>query len=201
MSIELLIETFVINYGLISIIFIVGLEYANVPLPSEVVLPFIGIISYKYNMGFINVVIASIIGGVSGSLINYYLGFKFGKPLIDMIINKFPKTNKSVKSSYRWIKKYDKISMLISRLVPLARTFISIIAGVIKMNIFTFTLYSTIGIGLWNTCLIFIGYIVGDNLIKIKLILERYSLFLIFTFIVLILIYIINNLIRKKQLK
>lgn len=201
MSIERLIEIFILNYGLISIFVIVGLEYANIPLPSEIVLPFIGIIAYKYNIDFINVLVVSTLGGVAGSLINYYLGFKFGKPLIDMIVNKFPKANKSVKSSYMWVKRYDKLSILISRLVPLARTVISIVAGVIKMNVCTFIVYSTIGIGIWNASLIFIGYVVGDNLDKIKLILERYSLFVIFVFVILILVCILNSLIRKKQLK
>lgn len=192
MELELLIEKIIINYGIISIFIIVALEYANFPLPSEVVLPFVGIFAYEYNMGFFNVLTVSILGGVLGSLINYYLGFKFGKPLIDLIIDKFPKTRKSVKSSYSWIKKYDKISIMISRLVPLARTFISIVAGVIKMNVIAFTIYSTIGISIWNACLILIGYIVGDNLVQIRTILERYSLFIIVVIMIVCIISLIN---------
>lgn len=197
MELELVIEEFITNYGIISIFIIVALEYANFPLPSEVVLPFAGIFAYEYNMGFINVLIVSVVGGVLGSLINYYLGLKFGKPFIDLIIDKFPKTKKSVKSSYSWIKKYDKLSILISRLVPLARTFISIVAGVIKMNVVAFTIYSTIGIVIWNTCLILMGYLVGDNLDIIKLILTRYS----YLIIVLLLITLIGYLIIKRKKK
>ncbi|MFR4764954.1 MAG: DedA family protein [Paraclostridium sordellii] len=81
-----------------------------------------------------------------------------------MIGKKFPSTKKSIKSSYRWISKYDKVSTMLSRLVPVARTFISIVAGVIKMNLIAFIVYSTIGIGIWNTILIYAGYLLGDKL-------------------------------------
>jgi membrane protein DedA with SNARE-associated domain len=126
-------------------------------------------------MNLILVIIASILGGLFGSIINYYLGYKFGKPLLGLIKNKYPKTKKSIKASYRWLAKYEKISVMLSRLVPLARTFISIVAGVTKMNVFEFALYSSIGIAIWNTILIFIGYILGNNMSLISTILKNYS--------------------------
>ena len=69
---------------------IVMLEYANFPLPSEVVLPLAGAISIPFNLNIGVVLIVSILGGVIGSLTNYYLGFKFGKKLVDWMIDKMP---------------------------------------------------------------------------------------------------------------
>lgn len=175
MEISLLIEEFIKNYGIVSIFIIVALEYANAPLPSELVLPLVGILALKFDMSLSLVIIASILGGLFGSIINYYLGYKFGQPLLALIKNKYPKTKKSIKASYRWLAKYEKISVMLSRLVPLARTFISIVAGVTKMNVVEFSLYSGIGIAIWNTILIFIGYILGNNMSLISTILKNYS--------------------------
>ena len=199
MNLKLLIEEFIINYGLISIFIIVALEYANLPLPSELVLPLIGIFAFEYDMNFIQVLTASVLGGLSGSIINYYLGLKLGKPLVDMLATRFPSTKKSIRASYSWIKKYDKSSIMISRLIPVARTFISIIAGVIKMNIIAFIIYSTIGISLWNLILISAGYILSDKLHIIISILKKYSLFVIILIIIILGFYILKNKLNKKN--
>lgn len=199
MEFKSLVTEFIINYGLVSIFIVVALEYANLPLPSEVVLPLVGIFAFEYNMNFTQVVIASILGGITGCIINYYLGYKFGKPLIEIIMGKFPKTEKSIISSYSWIKKYAKVSVMISRLVPVARTFISIVAGVIKMNILTFIIYSTIGIGIWNLTLISAGYLLGHKLHVITSILKQYSLLVGILAVIFIVVYIIKNKIKIKK--
>ncbi len=144
MEFGIIIEEFILNYGLISIFIIVALEYANLPLPSEIVLPLAGILSSEYSMNIVLVILVSILGGVIGSLTNYYLGYRFGNPLIYFLKSKYPKTQRAIKESHRFMDKYEKISVMLSRLVPIARTFISIVAGVTRMSILDFTLYSTI---------------------------------------------------------
>lgn len=198
MEISLLIEEFIKNYGIVSIFIIVALEYANAPLPSELVLPLVGILALKFDMSLSLVIIASILGGLFGSIINYYLGYKFGQPLLALIKNKYPKTKKSIKASYRWLAKYEKISVMLSRLVPLARTFISIVAGVTKMNVVEFAIYSGIGIAIWNTILIFIGYILGNNMSLISTILKNYSNVLI---VILGVVFVGYFIIRHKKHK
>ncbi|WP_373601182.1 DedA family protein [Paraclostridium bifermentans] len=199
MEVKLLIEEFIKNYGLLSVFIIVMLEYANLPLPSEIVLPVVGIFTFEYDIDFIQVVIVSVLGGVLGSIINYYLGLKLGKPLIDTLAKKFPSTKKSIKASYLWIKKYDKPSIMLSRLVPVARTFISIVAGVVKMNIIVFIIYSTIGISIWNLLLISAGYLLGDNLNIITAILKKYSIIVGVLAILLIAIYYIKSKSKPKE--
>lgn len=172
----MLAKSLIEQYGLISIFLIVMLEYANFPLPSEVVLPFIGIMVSKGNIDFGLALTISIIGGIVGSTINYLLGLYFGKPILKYMMKKYPKTRYSIKSSMWWMNKYGKISVMLARVVPVARTIISIPAGINKMNINIFVLYSTIGISLWNTVLIFLGYILGDNLSNIAYLIKNYSL-------------------------
>lgn len=199
MEISSLIEEFIKNYGIVSIFIIVALEYANAPLPSELVLPLVGILALKFDMSLSLVIIASILGGLFGSIINYYLGYKFGKPLLALIKNRYPKTKKSIKASYRWLAKYEKISVMLSRLVPLARTFISIVAGVTKMDVVEFALYSGIGIAVWNTILIFIGYVLGDNMSLIYMILEKYSSIVVCILVIIFIGYIINRYVKNRN--
>lgn len=184
------------SYSSLGVFFIVMLEYANVPLPSELVLPFVGILVSKGNLDFSYALLLSVLGGIIGSLINYGLGWYFGNPLIKYIFKKFPKTKESIKKSMYYIQKYDKISVLIARIIPIARTFISIPSGVTKMNIYSFTLYSTIGITLWNSFLITLGYLVGNNIHLISKLLTRYSIIIS----LLIILFIFYVFIKKNPL-
>ena len=92
MNLEMILEEFIINYGLLSIFILVALEYANLPLPSEVILPLIGMVSFGYELNIIEVIIVSTLGGIFGSLINYYLGYYLGDPIVVYIKKKIPKT-------------------------------------------------------------------------------------------------------------
>ena len=195
MDIQVLIKEFILNYGLISIFIIVALEYANFPLPSEIVLPFVGIISHQYDISLALAILVSITGGIFGSLINYFIGYRYGNPLVFKLKEKFPKSKKAIKESYRWMDKYENMSVMYSRLIPLARTVISLVAGVTKMDIRKFIIFSTVGITIWNTVLIMLGYIVGDNMHKIESILGSYSKLII----VIILLTTVVFLVSKKK--
>lgn len=191
MELGIIIEEFILTYGIISIFIIVALEYANLPLPSEIVLPLAGILASEYNMNIILVILASIIGGIVGSLTNYYLGYCFGNPLIYKLKRKYPKTKRAIKESYRWMEKYENISVMMSRLVPIARTFISIVAGVTRMGVWEFILYSLVGISLWNTILILIGFVIGDNMNKISYILGTYSKVVTILLVISFILYLV----------
>ena len=191
MELGIIIEEFILNYGIISIFIIVALEYANLPLPSEIVLPLAGILASEYNMNIILIILVSIIGGIVGSLTNYYLGYYFGNPLIYKLKKKYPKTKRAIKESYRWMEKYENISVMLSRLVPIARTFISIVAGVTRMGVWEFILYSSVGISLWNTILILIGFVIGDNMNQISYILGTYSKVIAILLVISFIIYLV----------
>lgn len=198
MNLEMILEEFIINYGLLSIFILVALEYANLPLPSEVILPLIGMVSFGYGLNITEVIIVSTLGGIFGSLINYYLGYYLGDPIVVYIKKKIPKTKKSIKASYHFLQKYDKISVFLSRLIPLARTFISIIAGVIRMNVGTFTIYSSLGILIWNSILISAGYIVSDNIEMIGLMISRYSILIMIIGLIGVAIYLYKWKMKSK---
>lgn len=176
MDIGVLIQNFVEQYGLLSVFMIVFLEYCNMPIPSEVVLPMVGIMVSQGSIGVGESIVVSLIAGIIGSLLNYCLGYYLGSPLIKKIVSVSPKLQKSVDSSMWWISRYGEVSVMISRVIPLVRTFISIPAGVIKMRLSKFMIYSSIGIAIWNTGLIYMGYVCGNNIVLIAELLRRYSI-------------------------
>lgn len=198
MELEIIIQNFILEYGLFSIFFVVLLEYANFPLPSEIVLPFTGIVASEYNMNVFLVVVVSVLGGICGSLTNYYVGYKFGNPLLFKLKEKIPKTKKAIKESNKWMEKHNKSSVMLTRLVPVARTFISIVAGVNKMNVGSFVLFSGIGITVWNSLLISLGFIVGDNMDKITYILSNYTKVIVVLLVILFVGYV---LFKKSKIK
>lgn len=169
MDFNIIIENFVINYGVVSIFILVFLEYANFPIPSEVILPMIGVVGKEYNIDIFLLILLSTVAGLIGSILNYWIGYHFGEKVIKYIIKKFPKTKKSISASNNFMRKYSKLSVLLTRFIPIARTAISLVAGVAKMNLVEFIVFSTLGIFIWNYILITGGTILSD-LFKLELI-------------------------------
>jgi membrane protein DedA with SNARE-associated domain len=184
------------SVGYIGIILTVGLEYACFPMPSEIVLPFVGFIASRGSITLFGAIIASTVAGILGSLICYYIGYFGGTPILNFIGNKLPSSRKSIHSAKSYFDRYSKASILFSRVIPLARTYISIPAGIAKMNILVFILYSTIGIVVWNTVLISLGYYLGSNWTIVQGLMSDYSLIvglLLALFLILFIVY------RKKK--
>lgn len=179
--------------GYIGVITIVGLEYACFPLPSEIVLPFVGFLAASGAVSYIGVLIASTIAGILGSLVCYYIGYFGGKPILDRIGDKVPSSRKSIFAAKNTFDKYDKISVMIARVLPLARTYISIPAGIARMNVFKFILFSSIGIIIWNTVLISLGYYLGSNWMMVEQLMKKYTLFIGILVLVLTVAYFIKK--------
>lgn len=189
--------TFTETMGYIGILIVVSLEYACFPMSSEILLPLIGMLVYKGELNYLLVVITSILAGIIGSTICYFVGFIGGAPLLNYSKLKFPKTRRVINSLNRWFNRYGKISVLIARVVPLTRTYVSILAGAQKLNYLTFIAYSSIGIAFWNTVLILIGYLLGDNFEIITIILKKYLNIIVL--LIIIIIFIRHKIKNKKR--
>lgn len=195
------ILTFLMNLinsvGYIGIVLTVGLEYACFPMPSEVVLPFVGFIASSGSITLIGAIIASTVAGILGSLICYYIGYFGGTPILNYIGDKMPGSRKSIHAARSYFDRYSRASILFGRVIPLARTYISIPAGIAKMNILVFILYSAVGIVVWNTILISLGYYLGSNWTKVQKIMSDYSLLVGIIFALFLIGYIFYRRKRK----
>lgn len=189
--------TFTGTMGYIGIFIVVALEYACFPMSSEILLPLIGMLVYNGELKYLFVVITSILAGIIGSTICYFIGVIGGAPLLNYSKLKFPKTKRVINSLNRWFNSYGKIAVLIARVIPITRTYVSILAGAQKLNYLIFITYSSIGIAFWNTVLILIGYFLGDNFELITSLLKKYSN--IIGVLVIIIIFIFYKIKSKRR--
>jgi membrane protein DedA with SNARE-associated domain len=160
---QALFDWYMANLNYFTIALLMLIESTFLPLPSEVVIPFA---AYKAGQGDLNVfivVIAGTIGALSGSLINYTLAYYLGRPLVYKFAGSklgklFLLSEEKVKHAEEYFIKNGKTSTFIGRLVPGIRHLISIPAGLAKMNLRDFMMFTLIGAGIWNIILAVIGF-------------------------------------------
>ena len=151
-----------LNYWTITIL--MAIESSFIPFPSEVVVP---PAAYKAaggsDMNVFLVVFFATLGANIGALFNYYLAYFVGRPIVYKFANsRFGHMclidEDKVKNAERYFEKHGALSTFIGRLIPAVRQLISIPAGLSKMKLSTFLMYTTLGAGIWNTILAAIGY-------------------------------------------
>jgi len=160
---QVLFDWYMANLNYFTIALLMLIESTFLPLPSEVVIPFA---AYKAGQGELNVfivVIMGTIGALSGSLINYTLSYYLGRPIVYKFAGSklgriFLLSEEKIKHAEDYFIRNGKTSTFIGRLVPGIRHLISIPAGLAKMNLKDFMLYTFIGAGIWNIILAIIGY-------------------------------------------
>lgn len=157
------ITEFITQYGLIAMFLLIALEYACLPLPSEVVLPLSGALAVTSGRPLVLVIIISVIAGLLGSMACYSIGYSGGNIVLDKLMQRYPSTKKGIESTRRFYQQYANISVGIGRVIPLFRTYISFIAGITKQNLSSFLFASMLGILVWNTTLITLGYWLAES--------------------------------------
>lgn len=159
--------TYLSEYGLFFLFVIVYLEYLNLPgLPAGIIMPATGIIISQTNESFFLALLISVIAGLLGSVTLYTIGYYGGRPLLEKFYNKYPKTQGYLDKIKELNDKYGDRSNFFARLIPVARTIISLTSGTFRCNIIKFILYSTPGITLWNLAFIYAGYGFSDLFFK-----------------------------------
>ena len=166
---------FVGELGYMGIFIVIGLEYACFPIPSEVVLPFVGMSIPQTNLHFLPAFLISILAGLVGSYICYFIGYYGGQPLISKFSSTSNGVHKAMNTFNNWFGRYGRLAVLFSRVIPLTRTYISLFAGVNAMSLLEFSLYSITGIAVWNLVLMSLGFYLGNNWEAIEGILNTYS--------------------------
>lgn len=157
------ITEFMGQYGLIAMFIFIILEYACLPLPSEVILPLAGAMAVASGDSLVVVILISIVAGLIGSMICYSIGYSGGNAVLEQLMKKFPKTRKGIESTRQFYQRYATYSVGFGRVVPLFRTYISFMAGITKQTLRSFLFASALGIMVWNTLLISLGYWLADS--------------------------------------
>jgi membrane protein DedA with SNARE-associated domain len=139
------------------------IESACIPLPSEVVLPLGGLLASEDKITLLEANLAANIGSIIGSLIAYIVGYYGGRPFILKYGKYFFVSEKHFNKADKTFVKYGSAAVFFGRLLPVIRTFISLPAGISRMNLVKFIVYSLIGMIPWNFILIYLGFVLGNN--------------------------------------
>src|SRR5574344_895255 len=144
------------------------LESSFFPFPSEVVMIPAGYLAYKGEMNIYFVIFFGILGSLAGALFNYYLAIKFGRAFLIKYGRYFFIKEQTIIKMEEFFKNHGHISTFSGRLIPGVRQYISLPAGLARMNIFVFSLYTSLGAGIWVLILTILGYFLGNNQALVK---------------------------------
>lgn len=176
--------------GYPGIIIMMFLESSFIPFPSEVVMIPAGYLAYKGEMSLVLIILAGTFGSLMGALLNYYLAIKLGRPFL-LRYGKYVMFNEAgLKKMEDFFARHGHVSTFTGRLIPVVRQYISLPAGLARMNLMVFSFYTSLGAGIWVAILALLGYYIGGN----ELLIKAYLRDIIITLVVSIIISIAGYL-------
>ncbi len=165
------LETLYANAGYLGVVAAMTIESACIPLPSELILPLAG---WAVARGlpeplfggawdFWPAVAAGVIGNTSGSLLAYAVGSRGGRPFVERYGRYALISTHDIAVADRWFGRYGDATVFFTRMLPIVRTFISLPAGIARMPLWRFLLFSVLGAVPWTIGLVYAGRVLGDN--------------------------------------
>ena len=154
---------FVHHLGYFGIFIMTFIESTFVPIPAEVTMIPAGYLVQQGKMSFWVVFVAAVLGTVGGAYLNYWIAKHFGRDLFRRYGKFFMMTDAKMEKLEQFFEKHGAISTFSGRLLPGVRHYISFPAGLAKMKLSTFVIYTALGGGIWMLCLLILGYYIGEN--------------------------------------
>lgn len=181
--------------GYIAVFVAMVLESACIPLPSEVIMPFGGYLAYAGHLNLLMVIVMGTLGNVVGSLVAYYVGKFGGRALILKYGRVVRLSERHLQLAERWFDKRGEWTVLLGRLLPGIRTFISLPAGIANMNIGRFVLLSAVGSLPWVAVLGYAGFKLGQNWDRMK----HYTHPLLYVAVALVIAFVGYLVLKSRQ--
>ena len=191
------IQTF--GYG--GIVLLMALESMIAPIPSEAVMPFVGYLVATGDFNLYVALLASTVGSLIGSLVSYYLGYNGGNPLILRFGKYLFLDVEHLAWTERFFRKYGEKTIFVSRLIPVVRHLISIPAGIGKMHMGKFVLYTAIGATIWNGFLLWIGILLKEHWEQLHVWLKPFDYFVLGLVVAGVLWFVHQHLKRRTRIK
>jgi membrane protein DedA with SNARE-associated domain len=186
-----------------GVILLMAIESACIPLPSEIIMPLAGWLLVKnagHGLSFLLLAgLFGAIGNVLGSWVAYWVGMWGGRPLLEKWGKYILISRHDLDRADYWFKKYGTISIFVSRLLPAVRTFISLPAGIARMNFIKFTIYSFLGAFIWSVGLAAAGYFIGEHWETVRNAMRPFDLVIIGLVVLAISYYIYRHVRNLKS--
>lgn len=193
------LEHIITSLGPWGISLLMAIESCNIPLPSEAVLPFAGVLVSK---GIMNIHIAAIFGAIGcviGSIPSYYLGYFGGRPFVEKYGKYFLVSNKDLQEADEWVDKYGDWAFFFCRMLPVVRTFISLPAGILRARKRIFFTLTFLGSLIWSYVLVFVGIKMGQNMEALKSVWHKFDALIIIVCGFLGILYIYKHFKHLKE--
>ena len=150
-----------------GVVFLMGVESAAIPFPSELIMPLAGwlLIEAKGDSAWMLAMAGfyGALGNLLGSWVAYWISYKGGRPLLMKYGKYVLVTQREVDQAEAWFQKYGELAVFASRMLPVVRTFISVPAGLARMNFWKFSFYTFVGSYPWSLGLAYGGFKLGEN--------------------------------------
>ena len=181
-----------------GVVVLMAIESACIPFPSEIIMPLAGWMLIKEkSLGVAYTLMAGAYGALGntiGSIIAYYAGMWAGRPLLNKYGRYILLSQHDLDIADRWFTKSGSWTVFISRILPVVRTYISLPAGIARMNIVKFIIYTFTGSFIWSTGLAYGGYLMGENWEKLRNAMRPFDPVIIGIVVILIGLYIYRHI-------
>jgi len=185
------------HLGYPGIFLLMALESAYIPIPSEIIMPFSGFLVSSGEMNFWLVVAVGSVGNLAGSFLAWWVGWRGGRPLVEKYGKYILLSQNDLESSDRFFKRYGEGTVFFSRLLPVVRTFISLPAGIAKMDNKKFLLYTLAGCIPFTALLTYAGLVLKDNWNALQPYFHKFDLIIALLIILAIIWFIFRHIKRK----
>lgn len=154
----------VASWGYLGVIAMMAIESANIPLPSEAIMPTAGILVQQGKMNIHLAALSGALGCLLGSIPSYFLGLYGGRPFLQKYGRWFLLREKDLEAADKWVDRYGDWTFFICRMLPVVRTFISFPAGVLRAHFLVFCFFTFVGSLIWCYFLTWVGIKFGENM-------------------------------------
>lgn len=186
------------KFGYGGVAMAMAIQSANIPLPSEIIMPFAGYLASQSKMTLLGVTLAGSLGGTIGSVFSYGLGYYGGEKVVRNLIKKYGRYvlifEYELDHAVDWLKKHGQLVTFTARMLPVIRTFISLPAGFSKIDFKKFTVFAFLGTFIWSLPLAYLGEKLGENWQQLSKYFHKFDFALVVLGFLVIIIYIAHKL-------
>ena len=193
------IVSYIGDMGYLGIFALMFLESTFFPFPSEIIRIPAGYLAYKGDMNIYIIISVGILGSIAGALFNYYLAIHFGRAFIIRYGRYFFIKEETLDKLEQFFIKHGELSTFNGRLIPGIRQLISLPAGLARMNVGKFIIYSGLGAGIWVVVLTLLGYLLGSNEALVSQYLQSATLMALLSVVIITIFYVVRDRIRNKK--